>query len=168
MDASNYTVVSYEQLIPTFIKYVNIVYEQELDTAQNMGTILSSFFEKSLISGKLIAAFDGKTASKTSTVKKTSVKTTSDGSPVKKRPAKAVEKYTAYDCYMKTVGEEWKALEQSEKDKWINPAKLDKNGKVISSFINYKSRWTSFTAEQKQHYIEIYKSSHSSGAAAAE
>lgn len=158
-DAS-FTVSSFEQIIPTFIHYCQTAYEQDLETSQNMGTILNTFLEQSSLRDKLQASFGSGSVQAKPKVSKKAQSTDETVDAKKPRAVKAVEKYTVYDCYMKSIGAEWASLDQSEKDKWVNPEKVDKNGKVISAFMNYKSRWTTLTVEQKQKYADDYKASH--------
>lgn len=156
MSTSESHIKSIDQVLPELTKYLTGILQQDPSEIEQIAQIYQQFMKTSGLWDLLTHSLSTpqiSSVSKTTKTKLTGASVTdSEKKPRKERVAKDIEKLTAYDCYNKLVGLDWKSKTDDEKKQHIDSSRLDKNGKPISAFINYKGLWKSYNDEQKEQY----------------
>ena len=160
MSAVQSQIKSIDQVLPEMTKFLSGILQQEPEEIDQIAQIYQQFMKTSGLWDLLTTSLSEPhttSSSKTPRTKVTTSTTSSSGDGVEKkarkeRVAKDIEKLTPYDCYNKLVGIDWKSKTDDEKKAYIDPSRLDKNGKPISAFINYKGLWKTYSDEQKEQY----------------
>jgi len=149
-------ITSIDQVIPLLTKHVSESFEGQEESEI---TAIVNIFRKFMVDTGIWATVENglKTPAPirintSGAVVGGSVPAPADKKPRKPRAAKDVDKLTEYDCYNKLVGVDWKALSKDEQKTFVDQNRLDKNGKPISAFINFKGQWKGYTPEQKAQY----------------